>query len=87
MGSIQFPELMGWSNSGISYLKKKLELINFKLKFATKRKLNPQINLPFKFRNISSMTSTYSEYLRQSLNGTGIDKFWNGIDKFDVELE
>ena len=59
------------SGIGIDYLKKMdLELINFELEFPTKKKLNPQINLPFNFliqkhffhdnptRNIN-----YSEYL------------------------
>jgi len=40
-------ELKGNSGIGIAYLKK-MELIKFELKFATK-KLNPQINLPFNF--------------------------------------
>ena len=43
-------------NFGIDNLKKmELELINLELEFPTKR-FNPQINLPFNFRNISSIT-------------------------------
>jgi len=67
---------MGNSNYGIAYLKK-MELINFELKFAIKT-INPEINLPFNFliqKHFFHANPTwninYSEYLLQSVIGIG----------------